>query len=262
MNPIAGTLALPPEASDAPAEGAPPLLYWTIYQTLLKQILGDQHAIGKDLPIERLLAEHFGVSRFTVRQALDLLEKDGYIRKQRAKPARVVSRSASIPAERPLRSLSDILRPLAIQQTRVESYETTHNAHAARLLAQSEDAPLYLLRLFHGNNERQIGFSEIYFPQSIGALLTRANFDEAASAGPLFVYPVVEARSGLKIDHAKVTVGADPASKALHTGLAPLLGNHPLVRVQYVFFSQDKPIQVSINWLDSRVYSVGYELSI
>src|SRR3546814_838848 len=79
------------KTADAPP-GSPSLLYWTIFQGLVQAIEADPASVGKDVPIERLISAHYSASRFTVRQALDLLEKRGYIRKQRAKPARVISR--------------------------------------------------------------------------------------------------------------------------------------------------------------------------
>ncbi len=255
-------LQLPDAPTAVSATGEPSVLYWTVYKSLLTRIQSDEASVGKDLPIERVLTEHFGVSRFTIRQALDMLEQEGYIRKQRTRPARVISRSPGTPVARTLRSLSDILRSTTIKSSRVDAYEPARKATAAALLGLPAEASLYRLRLTHFDREREVGFSEVYFPASIGQSLTQADFETAANDGPLFVYPVVEARTGKRIDHATITIGAEPAARAARTALAPLLGDAPLVNVQFLFCASSVPVQLTMNWLDSRVHRITYDLNL
>lgn len=51
----------------------------TVRDELVKQITSAQYQPGDPLPSERKLAEQFAVSRPTVREALSILEKEGYI---------------------------------------------------------------------------------------------------------------------------------------------------------------------------------------
>ncbi|MBU6534295.1 GntR family transcriptional regulator [Streptomyces sp. NPDC057245] len=61
----------------------PPADARPLYQQVATRLLGELHGgsvpPGERLPGERRLAEHFGVSRETVRQALDLLRRDGML---------------------------------------------------------------------------------------------------------------------------------------------------------------------------------------
>ncbi|ARP78959.1 GntR family transcriptional regulator [Bordetella genomosp. 6] len=250
-----------PEVEAAASADTPNLLYWTIYQGLVRSIEADTAAVGKDLPIERLISAHYSASRFTVRQALDLLEKRGYIRKQRAKPARVISRSPVVPVERHLRRLSDILTPAVIHQTRVTGFGPVRHQEAAATLGQASEAQLYRLQLVHADQAQNIGFSDIYFPAHIGQRLSLQDFDVAARNGPLFVYPIVEQKIGFKVDHARINIGAESHARAQRTAVAEALGTAPLVRVQYVFSHAGAPVQFTTNWLDSRFFSVSYELA-
>lgn len=61
----------------SPAEGAP--LYRRIATELLGELLDGTIPPGERLPGERQLAEHFEVSRETVRQALQVLRRDGLV---------------------------------------------------------------------------------------------------------------------------------------------------------------------------------------
>src|SRR5512137_605798 len=53
--------------------------YHQIAQTLRERIVASGHGPGKRLDTQRSLAREFGVTLMTLRQALDLLERDGLI---------------------------------------------------------------------------------------------------------------------------------------------------------------------------------------
>ncbi|CFP42732.1 GntR family transcriptional regulator [Bordetella pertussis] len=113
----------------------------------------------------------------------------------------------------------------------------------------------------HADQAQNIGFSDIYFPAHIGQRLSLQDFDAAARNGPLFVYPIVEQKIGFKVDHARINIGAESHARAQRTAVAEALGTAPLVRVQYVFSHAGEPVQFTTNWLDSRFFSVSYELA-
>ncbi|MFE0454405.1 GntR family transcriptional regulator [Streptomyces sp. NPDC058914] len=54
-------------------------MYWRIAKELLDELRDGTIPPGERLPGERQLAEHFGVSRVTVRHALDVLRRDGLV---------------------------------------------------------------------------------------------------------------------------------------------------------------------------------------
>lgn len=58
-----------------------------IEQNLIQAVLNQEYAPGSTLPPERELAEHFGVGRPTVREALQRLERDGWITIRQGQPA-------------------------------------------------------------------------------------------------------------------------------------------------------------------------------
>lgn len=59
-------------------DGTAPL-YVQVRQAILDQLALDDVGPGDKLPTERALQERYGVSRATVRNALDLLERQGYV---------------------------------------------------------------------------------------------------------------------------------------------------------------------------------------
>jgi len=73
-----------PSASDAP-------LYRQIADTLLARARNGQLQVGDMLPKEVDLAAQLGVSRVTLRQALDILEKGGVIRRMRRRGTQLIA---------------------------------------------------------------------------------------------------------------------------------------------------------------------------
>src|SRR3990170_95213 len=55
------------------------LRYLRVQESLAEEIARGRRAPGSRLPPERALAEHFGVSRVTLRRALDELERSGIV---------------------------------------------------------------------------------------------------------------------------------------------------------------------------------------
>jgi len=56
--------------------------YKRVYETLKREILGGKYSVSNSFPSSTALARRFGITRFTVRQALNILTKEGLIRSQ------------------------------------------------------------------------------------------------------------------------------------------------------------------------------------
>ena len=69
--------------------------YKRIYETLKKEILGGEYSSGKSFPSSTALARRFEIARFTIRQALDILAKEGLIRSQRGRGTFVTKMGAN-----------------------------------------------------------------------------------------------------------------------------------------------------------------------
>ena len=76
------------------SKGAVPL-YVQIYQELKEKILKNEYEYGQIIPTELELQELYGVSRITVRQAIQALEQEGMVSRARGKGT-VVSRKEKI----------------------------------------------------------------------------------------------------------------------------------------------------------------------
>ena len=73
------------------AEAAPK--YERAYRVMLQRLKAGLYPVGGRMPTEGELAEHFEVSRVTIRRALDMLVHDGYIESRQGSGYRVVTLS-------------------------------------------------------------------------------------------------------------------------------------------------------------------------
>lgn len=116
---------------------------------------------GDQLPTEPELAEQFGVSRSTIREALKLLEQDGLVNAIQGR-GRFVSALGSLRIERPVtiyESITEMLQALGYAVTNVvlSVDETVADAHVAQELGIEEGDPVIrLVRLRLGGDEPMV----------------------------------------------------------------------------------------------------------
>ncbi|WP_299418018.1 GntR family transcriptional regulator [uncultured Sulfitobacter sp.] len=201
-----------------------------VYLHLMDAITRGDYAVGCVLPAEQKLAASLGVSRVTVRRALDTIEADGLIARRAGAGTTVCAR----PARPSMAADFTTLMPQVVQM----GHETT-----ARLLAFSYGLPpaavasamqlapdervqtAVRLRLVE---DQPFSHLTTYVPEHIAQNYTEA---ELATA-PLF--SLLE-RSGVQVETADQSVSATLASPEVagHLGLsvgAPLLSLNRVVR--------------------------------
>lgn len=116
------------------ASGAPPL-YRQVEQHLVEQIARGRYAVGDLLPTEAELCEEYGVSRYTVRQALRRIHDLGMIERRTSAGTRVVSAEPVGGYQPIVQSTDDIVALVAGTRIRTEwSGEITADRALARRL--------------------------------------------------------------------------------------------------------------------------------
>lgn len=148
-------------------------LYLQLARTLRSNIVSGRLAPGAKLPSEAELQADTGLSRSTVRKALDMLVDDGFITKERGRGA-FVSRDMHPTEDRPLfSSLSatvecqgGVLSTKLVDATR----EIPPTVVAAHLALGSDEAAVKLVRLRYLNGE-PLCIETTYLPERFSALL-------------------------------------------------------------------------------------------
>ena len=69
----------------SPRDGYAGLKWHAVKKFVMSEVSAGKYSHGDALPSENYLCEHVGVSRNTIRQAFDELEKEGYVSRIRGK---------------------------------------------------------------------------------------------------------------------------------------------------------------------------------
>lgn len=209
------TPAVRPLAKD----GAEPL-YRQLYVRLRARIDTGDLAPGDGIPAESELMRSYGVSRITVRAALDQLVRDGLIERQRGRGSFV--RRDALESRSCVSSFTDQMLALGREPTtevlRLERVDPGH--HRKAQLPFPEDARLVLIERLRKVDGEVAGLVRTYLPADAGGGLKREHFARTGR-GQSLLY-VLEHACGIVLDKGAETTQpvAAPDDVAGHLGCA------------------------------------------
>lgn len=161
---------------------------------------------GSRLPTEEDLMARYGVSRTTVRRAVQTLVNEEMLVRRQGKGTFVAS-------QRPVQTIDQLapfvesftasgLRPVVT----LLQYDWVSGAEALDGLGEAEESVLRLRRLYRANDLPQ-AVADIYVPERFGRLLSRADAEEHP------IYQLLQERAHHDPHHAEITLTCAPASE-------------------------------------------------
>lgn len=206
-------------------------IYEQIYQNLKTKIDNTEFSAGESFPSERELAEKFGVSRMTVRQALNTLKKEGLIYHERGIGAFVSKRKLDVHTrnlvgfteemmERGLKPSSKLLLA-KIQKADEET--------AKDLGIEAGEAVFHLQRLRLADDS-PMAFEDAYLPATRYPNLEKIDLERMS------LYEVLETEYGVRMSHAEEFLEAMAVTKKIGDALSIKKGA-PVLMVHRVVFS-------------------------
>jgi len=191
----------------------PTPLYYQLYSLLKSLILDGSIGHSQRLPAEGQLAEMFDVSRITAKRAMDELAQDGLIERRRGRGSHVIFRFKARPVQTPLVGvLEEIERIAALSTAQVLECHVATPPYQIREelgLANGEEA-LHLVRVRESKG-RKFG----YYASWIAWQDTPPDAEVFKKIPRLNYFK----ERGLKVNFAKQTIGAAPATPALASAL-------------------------------------------
>lgn len=206
-------------------------LYMQIHAKLREQIDANDLEAGAAVPSERELAEVYGVSRMTARQALNELKTDGLVYQERGIGTFVAKRKLDVHTRnligfteemksRGLRPSSRILlarREKANKETAVDlGVEIGEEVFHFQRLRLADDSPL--------------AFENAYLPAKRFADLDKMDLEKNS------LYSLLEEHYGIEMHHAEEILEATAATKEIAAYLG-IKSKSPLLVVHRVVFS-------------------------
>lgn len=217
-------------------------LYYQLEQDLRGRIDAREFAPGDPLPSEDQICEQYGVSRITVRRALESLHQQGLIDRRRGVGSFVATRPDGLNSH--LRgSLNEFLASASALTTRCLALErAVPPAKVATLLelAEGEEA-IRLDAVGSLDGTVPVAYLEIWFPLDIGEILVPDDI-----VGTMPVIRLVEAKKQLRVTRAEQVISPGHAGEdaARQLGIAP---DAPILKATRVYFAgKDRPIEVAI----------------
>jgi DNA-binding GntR family transcriptional regulator len=205
----------------------------------------------KCLPTDQDLTQRFGVSRFTVRQALSGLRDEGLIRRV---PGRGTFATGAHNAKyvRALGSVRDILAIAA--DTALEVIVPLHEEHdeeIGRRLGLTDDcvAAMVVMRFRHGH---PLGISHVHLPPWIAEVIEPPS---TTVAHHTTIIERVEKAIRIPLASADQDISAVAASRELAQHLDVATGD-PLLRIERLYHGEDGlPVELSISHLRPDRYT-------
>jgi GntR family transcriptional regulator len=212
--------------------------------TILRQQIKDS-AFAPDLPLpsEMQLAEAYDVSRVTVRRALELLEREGWIRRKHGVGTFIAPRED--PAEQEAGRVSGLVEnliTLGLETTaRLLSYQPSAPTPATVLQALNlpQDARTLRIERLRFYKNKPLSVTTVYLPESVAHLAPESAIDDRP------IMRILEG-GGVRALRAEQTISAIPADDEAAHKLNVAIGV-PLLRLRRtVFDSEGQPFEHQI----------------
>jgi GntR family transcriptional regulator len=214
--------------------------YYQVYLTIRDWIFNGNYSRGAQLPTETELCDTFGVSRITVRKAVDLLADDKLISREQGRGTFVTGQNATSPP--PLTGdIDQVLKRVDAMVARSE----VKDIHITQMVADeetrvdlrlAEDATVQRITLARHLRGRRVGHSATYIPADLNVQLSP---DEVSSFSLISLLE----KKGIDILSADQLIGSALADLQDANMLGCAVGT-PLLRMRLVVFdSSYRPVE-------------------
>lgn len=212
--------------------GSPLPLYYQLEQDLRARIRANEFPAGAPLPTEQRLGETYGVSRITVRRALDALLASGLIARRQGVGTFVNAPGEAVKSLKLIGSLDDLASYSAPLTHRILAKEAIPAPPAvAEALDLPVGTPITRLEAAVSLGGEPFAHAELYCPPDVGDLV-----DEADVAAQTSLIAVIEEKLGQPIERANQTIEAAVADRRVagHLGLKV---RAPLLKVERTYYT-------------------------
>ena len=218
-------------------------IYEQIYENLRLRIESPEYSAGAAFPSERELAETFGVSRMTVRQALSTLRHEGLIYNERGIGTFVSKRKIDVHT-RNLVGFTDEMKSLGLYPTSkllLLARESATDEAAKNLMIEPGDEVIHLQRLRLADGS-PMAFEDTLLPAARFPGIDKFSLEDVS------LYQILEDKYGVKMSHAEEMLEARSVPPAI-AALLSVKNNSPVLQVHRVVFSESNDAVESVRTL-------------
>lgn len=217
-------------------------LYHQLESELVERINSGEFKAGDTLPTEEQICAQYGVSRITVRRALDAMIASGLITRRRGVGTFVAAPLSGVRSVRISGSLDDFLASAAAMNQDVLSLgHARPSAEVAEALAIAEGDKVVRLELVSSLSAGPVLYLEVFFPLAVAGDLSMADLTPGMP-----VVRVIERKLKTRVVRASQLIAPDRADKTTARRLG-LKVDTPILRITRIYYAADgTPIEVAL----------------
>lgn len=214
-----------------------------LLERIKERFAGGTYPIGSMLPKEDKLCEEFAVSRFTLREALNTLEQQGYIQRKRRAGTRVLAHQPRTLFRHPTGSQTDLqefVRGTILELSEPQRIHT--DGTLARLLGCDEMREWHFMQgiRMDAADQRPIGITKIYIDP------IRAELPDNADFGGRPIYEWLQETQGIHLSTVSQDISAVSLSPAEADVFGERAGAPALKMVRRYFDDQQRIFQIAV----------------
>ena len=225
-------------------------LYAQISGAISKLLQDGTLGPGAILPPERVFCERYGVSRMTLRQAFDALEREGLIERHPGRGTFVAANRMRKQQQR-MRSFSEeIIARGGVPSSKLLSFRVVEPGVKAReFFGLPVGEKVYEVERVRFSSGVAIALEKVQIPLHLCPSLDRFNLTEHS------LYSILEGNYGLRLSHCSEEISAAAATRAQKEALNIPRGTPVLVVQRKAFTENDTPVEMGLAVYRGDLYS-------
>lgn len=231
--------------------------YKALGNKLQSEIMAGKYDPNVPLPTENMLCETYGVSRFTVRKALETLVNEGLIYRRAGSGTYLTGLHWQRQYVRVLGNIEDLLaigdethleleQPLQLEPSKIAAHRL-----------QLEHEEIWAMRGVRHHSGSPFGYWEIYLPPEIGAMVR----DKISGSENNTIIDQIERHLGVQISRAEQTISAEVAEAHVAEVLDIPVGS-PVLHIERVYLDQtERPVEWAVSTYGRDQYKYRIDLT-
>ena len=226
-------------------------IYLKVYDLLRKSIDNNEYLPGQLLPSEPVLEEKYGVSRITVRKAINLLASDGYVFAKQG-----VGTIVSFPImQKPsyVTSFSETLRAAGYEPSSKDIHLScvTPPEIVSEMMGVGEPSEMICLQRLHLADNKPIAIMTNYIRPEVVQDIDKHELNFVS------LYNFLEEKYGITINASRDFITATVANLAQANILEIPIGS-PLIYLRRVSFLDGRPVLVDVVYINANMYVFSF----
>lgn len=219
-------------------------LYYRIQRDIAESITAGDYPAGSRIPSEAALAERYGVTRMTVRQAVDGLIGDGLVTRRQGSGTYVLR---PLQAQRALNRLTSFTEDMKAQGLRATSTELDRGEseppeHVREQLELQGGAHAIVLERLRRVGDEPVALHRVWLPLWLAPELARRSIDGAS------LYDTLEQELGIRLSSARQRITAVAATKRQADLLQVARGSPLLFTERLTRDVNNRPVEFAESW--------------